>query len=489
MTVTLDKNVEDFLASPRKLFIDGQWTDAASGKTFETPNPATGETLARGRRGRRRGHQPRGPGRAQGLRRRPVDQDDAVRARTHHLEDRRPDRRAPRRAGRSSSRSTTANRSRSPAPPTCRCRRTCSATWPAGPPRSKATRSVSSVPYMPGANFHCLHAARAGRRRRADHPVELPAADGRVEARARARHRLHRRAQAGRADAAHRAAAGRDHRRGRPARRSGQHRYRLRRHRWRSAGRAPRCRQGRLHRLHRGRQADRAGRHGQPEEGLAGTRRQEPQHRLRRCRPEPRSRARPTRSSSTTGSAACAGSRLYVEQDSFDEVVDGVAEIAKNIKLGPGIDPDTQMGPLVSRGAVRPGHRLPRVRPGGRRHRLAGGDALGDRGYFVEPTVLTDAHPRHEGRPRGDLRPGSRALNRSATWTRSPRRQRHHLRPRRRDLDQGHLQGASHLAKKLQGRHRLGQLLQRLRRRPALWRIQAVRLGPRDGPRGARKLH
>jgi acyl-CoA reductase-like NAD-dependent aldehyde dehydrogenase len=32
--------------TPRKLFIDGQWTDAASGKTFETPNPATGETLA-----------------------------------------------------------------------------------------------------------------------------------------------------------------------------------------------------------------------------------------------------------------------------------------------------------------------------------------------------------------------------------------------------------------------------------------------------------
>jgi phenylacetaldehyde dehydrogenase len=29
------------------LFINGQWADAASGKTFETPNPATGETLAR----------------------------------------------------------------------------------------------------------------------------------------------------------------------------------------------------------------------------------------------------------------------------------------------------------------------------------------------------------------------------------------------------------------------------------------------------------
>src|SRR4249920_963428 len=46
MTVTLDKNTEAFIATPRQLFINGQWTDAASGKTFETPNPATGETLA-----------------------------------------------------------------------------------------------------------------------------------------------------------------------------------------------------------------------------------------------------------------------------------------------------------------------------------------------------------------------------------------------------------------------------------------------------------
>src|SRR6202451_1526329 len=46
MTVTVDRRVEEFTATPRKLFIDGQWTDAASGQTFETPNPATGETLA-----------------------------------------------------------------------------------------------------------------------------------------------------------------------------------------------------------------------------------------------------------------------------------------------------------------------------------------------------------------------------------------------------------------------------------------------------------
>src|ERR1039457_30846 len=46
MTVTLDRNVEQFIGAPRQLFINGQWADAASGRTFATPNPATGETLA-----------------------------------------------------------------------------------------------------------------------------------------------------------------------------------------------------------------------------------------------------------------------------------------------------------------------------------------------------------------------------------------------------------------------------------------------------------
>jgi phenylacetaldehyde dehydrogenase len=46
MTVTVERSVEEFTATPRKLFINGQWAEAASGKTFQTPNPATGAPLA-----------------------------------------------------------------------------------------------------------------------------------------------------------------------------------------------------------------------------------------------------------------------------------------------------------------------------------------------------------------------------------------------------------------------------------------------------------
>ena len=48
------------------------------------------------------------------------------------------------------------------------------------------------------------------------------------------------------------------------------------------------------------------------------------------------------------GQCCCAGSRLYVEKDIYDEVVAGVSEHASKIKLGHGLDPETQMGPLVS---------------------------------------------------------------------------------------------------------------------------------------------
>src|SRR5258707_13820733 len=40
------QTVEENPTRKYQLLIDGQWVDAASGKTFTTPNPATGETLA-----------------------------------------------------------------------------------------------------------------------------------------------------------------------------------------------------------------------------------------------------------------------------------------------------------------------------------------------------------------------------------------------------------------------------------------------------------
>lgn len=45
--VQMHKSVEAFLATPRKMLINGKWVAAKSGKTFPTYDPSTGEVLAK----------------------------------------------------------------------------------------------------------------------------------------------------------------------------------------------------------------------------------------------------------------------------------------------------------------------------------------------------------------------------------------------------------------------------------------------------------
>jgi len=93
------------------------------------------------------------------------------------------------------------------------------------------------------------------------------------------------------------------------------------------------------------------------------------------------------------GQCCCAGSRLMVERDIFDEVVSGVAEHAKKIKLGPGLNLDTQMGPLVSEEQLtRVTNYLHQGKQAGACY-LTGGTRAGDRGYFVQPTVVKNVKP------------------------------------------------------------------------------------------------
>ena len=46
VAVQVSPEVNQFIAGKRKMLIDGQWVDAASGKTFPVYNPATGEVMA-----------------------------------------------------------------------------------------------------------------------------------------------------------------------------------------------------------------------------------------------------------------------------------------------------------------------------------------------------------------------------------------------------------------------------------------------------------
>jgi phenylacetaldehyde dehydrogenase len=89
------------------------------------------------------------------------------------------------------------------------------------------------------------------------------------------------------------------------------------------------------------------------------------------------------------GQCCNAGSRLYIQGSAFDEVVAGVAEQAKNITVGAGLDPDTEMGPLISDEQFQKvlGYLESGAEQGA--EAVVGGGRVGDRGYFVQPTVLT----------------------------------------------------------------------------------------------------
>jgi phenylacetaldehyde dehydrogenase len=93
------------------------------------------------------------------------------------------------------------------------------------------------------------------------------------------------------------------------------------------------------------------------------------------------------------GQCCNAGSRLYIEQDVFDEVVEGIADEAGKITVGPGTEAGTQMGPLISEEQFDKvlGYMSSGVDAGA--HASTGGARVGDHGYFVQPTVLTDTTP------------------------------------------------------------------------------------------------
>jgi acyl-CoA reductase-like NAD-dependent aldehyde dehydrogenase len=92
-----------------------------------------------------------------------------------------------------------------------------------------------------------------------------------------------------------------------------------------------------------------------------------------------------------SGQACNAGSRLFVPRERFDEVVGALAERAAATRLGPGLDPQTQMGPLVS---AEQHERVMGYIASGREQGaelVTGGEAaLADSGgYFVAPTLFS----------------------------------------------------------------------------------------------------
>jgi acyl-CoA reductase-like NAD-dependent aldehyde dehydrogenase len=89
------------------------------------------------------------------------------------------------------------------------------------------------------------------------------------------------------------------------------------------------------------------------------------------------------------GQACNAGSRLFVHSDQYDDVMSGLIEAAGKARIGPELDPSTQIGPLISaeqeervRGYIESGENEGA-------ELLTGGERLDRDGWFVEPTLFS----------------------------------------------------------------------------------------------------
>jgi phenylacetaldehyde dehydrogenase len=391
MTVTLDKNVEEFIGAPRQLFIDGQWASAASGKTFETPNPATGETLAQVAEG-----EAEDIDRAVKAARRAFDEGPWTKMTTsergriiwrigdlinEHL-----DELAQLESLDNGKPFTVARAADVPL--------SADMFWyMAGWATKIEGNTISlSVPYMPGANFHSytlrepvgvvgqiipwnfpllMAAWKLAPALACGNTVVLKPAEQTPLTALRLAELI---AEAGVPDGVVNVVSG-----------FGE-----------TAGAA----------LAAHNDVDKVAFTGSTEVGKlianAAT------GNLKKVSLElggksPNIVFDDADPSAIEGAASAiffnhgqccvAGSRLFVQEDRFNEVVEGVAEIAKSIKLGPGIEPDTQMGPMVSDEQMR---RVTGYVESGQAEgatALSGGGRYGDRGYFVEPTVLTNTRP------------------------------------------------------------------------------------------------
>ncbi len=88
------------------------------------------------------------------------------------------------------------------------------------------------------------------------------------------------------------------------------------------------------------------------------------------------------------GQNCMAGTRLFVHESVFEAVTTGIAQIANSMKLGPGLDPSSQLGPLIS--AQQRDRVMSYIESGKESgaELICGGEALDRKGFFVQPTLF-----------------------------------------------------------------------------------------------------
>ena len=91
-----------------------------------------------------------------------------------------------------------------------------------------------------------------------------------------------------------------------------------------------------------------------------------------------------------TGQACTAVNRIYVHRSIYQPFLDSLVAKTKTMKVGDGMDPDVQIGPMISEAAVvRATEHVSDALKGGAKL-LCGGNVVMQPGFFLEPTILSD---------------------------------------------------------------------------------------------------
>jgi aldehyde dehydrogenase (NAD+) len=92
------------------------------------------------------------------------------------------------------------------------------------------------------------------------------------------------------------------------------------------------------------------------------------------------------------GQCCCAGSRVYVEEKVYDKFIDKISKLNKDRRVGDPFDPETQQGPQIDQAQFdKIMHYVSLGKKEGARC-VTGGERHGERGYFVEPTLFADVN-------------------------------------------------------------------------------------------------
>jgi aldehyde dehydrogenase (NAD+) len=162
------------------------------------------------------------------------------------------------------------------------------------------------------------------------------------------------------------------------------------------------------------------------------------------------------------GHVCCAGSRLYVEEAVYDEVVRKLKHRMKSLVVGDPLDKNTDIGAINSKEQLGTINKYIKI------GQEEGSDMyqptcdLPGKGFWCRPTLFTQRGPKRAHRTRRDLRPGPRRANLPHHGRSAAKSQQHPLRPQRRRVDGQRQQDLQHDHQAPRRRH-LGQHLQQVR--------------------------